>query len=190
MRTIYQSNIPTYFDWLKGQVEYFNQAGQHEQLFHKLHDMVYYPVLELDRNREKDGISLRDTYLAEFGGYMDESIVVDSPCSVFEFLVALANRMNYIYAHENENCTAMLFWEIMDNIGLKDGWFRDVEWNCEREEIVDTAIGTLLSRRFELDGRGGLFPMPPSFVGEDQTNVEIWYQMNRYLINKMREEGR
>lgn len=190
MSTIYQSNIPTYFDWLKSQVEYFNQAGQHEQLFHKLHDMVYYPVLELDRNREKDGISLRDSYLADFGGYMDESIVVDGPCSVFEFLVALSNRMNYIYAYENENCTAMLFWEIMSNLGLDGSRFRDVEWNGERETVVDRAIATLLSRQFEPDGLGGLFPMPASFVVEDQRNVEIWYQMNRYLINKMREEGR
>lgn len=179
--------IPTYFEWLKNTVDPFVGRGTHDRFFNILHSMAYVPIIDLDRNREVDGIELRDVYLRGYGVTPSESdLVVDSPCSVLEFLVALAHRMDYIYSPSERRYLAELFWEILSNIGLNYQTTTDNDVEMDPQAFYDrvqSAIDMVQDRTYEPDGIGNLFPLKNP--KEDQRNVEIWYQMNQYLIEKM-----
>ena len=44
---------------------------------------------------------------------------------------------------------------------------------------IDDILDTLIWRTYEYDGIGGFFPL--TNAEEDQTKVEIWYQMAAYI---------
>lgn len=186
MNNIYVSpNSPTYFEWLTSQVDPFVGRGSHIRFFTILHNTTYVPMMDLDENRAVDGVNLREIYVRNYNLDVSSDLVVDTPCSMLEFLVALASRMNYIYSHTNENCTTQMFWEMMDNIGF--GYYTTTDdsfaMNPELENQFEETIDAVIHRVYSADGAGNLFPLKnPKY---DQRNVEVWYQMNSYLIEKM-----
>lgn len=173
----------TYLDWLKNQVEYFD-GPRHNQLLNKLHDLPFTPIIERDENRAYDGIHLRDEYFDEYG---DDAYIIDTGCSFLEFLVALARRMNYIYARVDEDRTADCFWMLIDNLGIYYSDEIDASFFKKREKYVEFAVKNVNDRSYQENGRGGLFPL--RHPRTNQRNVEIWYQMNQYLNELMSEEG-
>lgn len=188
MNNIYTPKvIPTYFEWLKNTVDPFVGRGTHECFFNALHSMAYVPIMELDRNREMDGLGLRDVYIRGYGiDSSDSDLVVDSPCSVLEFLVSLANKMDYIYSPTETRHLSALFWEIMGNIGLDYSSTTDSDAQKDPSmfhDRIQSAIDMVQNRTYQPDGTGNLFPLKNP--KEDQRNVEVWYQMNQYLIEKM-----
>lgn len=188
MDNIYTSRaIPPYFEWLKNTVDPFVTRGHHEHFFDILHSLAYVPILNLDYNREMDGVGMRDIYLRGYGIDNPESDeIVDSPCSVLEFLIALAHRMDYIYSSTDQRYLSELFWEILHNIDLDYQSTTDDIFEQNPEEFRDRIrfiIDRVQTRTYEPDGTGNLFPLRNP--KEDQRNVEIWYQMNQYLIEKM-----
>lgn len=187
MNSIYASpgGSPTYFEWLTSMVDPFVGRGSHTQFFTVLNNMTYVSMMELDNNRISDGVGLRDIYTRTYDISVDSDVIVDSPCSVLEFLVALASRMNYIYSQTNENCTSQMFWDMMDNIGFDYYTTTNDSFamNPELVENLQDAIDVVMYRLYSPDGSGNLFPLKNSRY--DQRNVEVWYQMNQYLIEKM-----
>ena len=61
-------------------------------------------------------------------------------------------------------------------VSLGLGGMTDQRYN--REE-VDDVIFTFLTRKYDYDGKGGLFTIPD--CGVDMRNVEIWTQMCWYI---------
>lgn len=174
----------TYLDWLKSQVNYFIVDSPHDMLLNRLHDFPFIPVIERDQNRAADGIHLRDEYFKDFG---EDGMVIDTRCSFLEFLIALARRMNYIYADIHEDRTKDMFWTLIRNLGLE--WLTDEEFLMDGgETAVACAVTRINHREIKPNGFYGLFPLQNP--REDQRNVEIWYQMNQYLDEVMRAEGR
>lgn len=174
----------SYFDWLKSQVEYFTDRGTHEFLFRRLHDREFYAVLENDNNRISDAMRLRDEY---FGREEPMEVFIDGPCSMLEFLVALARRMSFIYSLPDEDRTADCFWTMINNLFGID--LPDKCWLASRDEyLFDKNIDVFLQRQYYNNGFGGLFPLDNP--RGNQRNVEIWYQMNQYLNEVMMKEGR
>lgn len=169
-----------YLNWLKDKVERFDDRGNHEFLFRKLYVTAVYSVIKADANREADGIALRD----EYSGYNPEAI--DGPCSFLEFLIALAKRMNYIYARVDEDCFQDMFWLLLENLEIS---LSDEEYIEAGGDIyVDERIHAVLDRTFDINGVGGLFPL--KHPRQNQRRIEIWYQMNQYLTEVMKDEGR
>lgn len=177
----------TYLDWLKNQIEYFDSEGSFDYLLDQLYSVAYVPLMERDQNRYADGLELRDEYFKDFG---EDANIIDSPCSFLEFLIALARRMNYIYADIHEDRTQDMFWTMLRNAGL-DGCDDGYHWAVGDDafnEDVEYVVDRIINREFDEDGRGGLFPLNNPTT--NQRNVEIWYQMNQYLVEVMKEEGR
>lgn len=176
---------PTYFEWLTSMVDPFSSRGNHGRFFTILQNMVYVPVMELDNNRVSDGIGLRDVYVRNYDIHVDSDLLIDSPCSVLEFLVALASRMNYIYSQTSENCTYEMFWDMMSNIGFDYYATTDDSFALrpETESELKNAIEAVIYRKYSPDGSGNLFKIENP--KHDQRDVEVWYQMNQYLIEKM-----
>lgn len=171
-----------YFEWLCDRIE----AGavmpeqSYIQLCHALHSSVYYALVPNDDNRGADGIDLRQAYFSCTG----RRVSMDDPCSVFEMLVALADRI----AFQLEGYDGVLqlnakdyFWMMIRNLGLEK-CTDDVLINEPDEMfVVRNAVEKLLNREYKPDGScGGLFPLKNA--DKDQRNVEIWYQMHRYLL--------
>lgn len=175
----------TYLDWLKRQVEYFD-GPTHNKLLDHLYSLSYIPLIDRDVNRETDGISLRDEYFIEG---VDEGCIIDTPCSFLEFLIGLARRMNYIYARIDEDRTRDCFWMMIDNLGINyyDELMAHINYTQAFNNISE-AVETVNDRTYECDGVRGLFPL--QYPRENQRNVEVWYQMQQFLNEKMREEGR
>ncbi len=149
----------------------------YSRLMKQLHDTPFIYILERDRNRADDGISLREEFYREKDidmGIYDHR----DDCSVLEMLVALAIRITDEYIGDPGSChPEMIFWEMLRNLGLD--FFNDGKFDSDEVEYV---IDRWLDRDFEYSGRGSIFPLRHPY--QDQRGIEIWSQMNGYLTEK------
>lgn len=143
------------------------------------HDTEFTYTILKDENRYNDGLELRYRFALE-NGYefkADDIIaILDGPCSVLEMMVALSLRMeeNIMDNPEYGNRTGQWFWQMTTNMGL--GGQQDPLFD---KEYVEERVHQFLDRRYERNGKGGLFTVRNTTV--DLRDVEIWYQMNWYL---------
>ena len=130
---------------------------------------------DLDKNRVGDGISLRYRFDPDnYHSYLD-----DMPISVLEILIALALRCEetIMYNESYGNRLPEWFWEMITNIGV-------ARYTDDRYD--DKAVAILITKFMTRDygptgqGQGCAFRTKK---GEDLTNVELWYQMQRHLID-------
>ena len=135
------------------------------KLMKQLHNTVFCFSIPMDKNRVGDGLYLRR-------GLWD----VDSrPCSVFEMLVGLSQRMNGFLGWNGNDQSGNLFWEMLENLGLDR--YDDDHYS---ERNVSLVLNRWMGRRFEFDGTGGIFPIPGT--DRDQRLCEFWSQMNEYIF--------
>lgn len=164
-----------YFEWL------YNLTCGHRKsnivsfrkLLTRLHDTEFRYSILRDQNRAEDGLDLR----CRFGNISNLPIeYLDGPCSVLEMMVALAIRCEETIMDDPTmgDRTAQWFWVMIVNLGL--GAMSDNRYN---RQDVDNAINTFLDRKYEPDGRGGLFRVRNCDV--DMRTIEIWYQLCRFL---------
>ena len=110
---------------------------------------------------------------------------MDTPCSVLEMLIALAQRIEYILADPVfDDRTQQWFWGMIENLGLEPFANNDF-YAVEKKYHNNIILDRLLERRYLRTGTGGLFPLRT--VHEDQTKIEIWYQMMAYLDENNKE---
>lgn len=120
-----------------------------------------------DENRAMDGHRLR----GEVENIMNYTDLPISYCTVLEALIGIARRMDAMRAEPRTDNTPRWFWEIVGNLGFDPDL-------SNFYEVIDR----FLNREYNLNGDGGLFPL--NQFCEDQRKVEIWYQMNAYMMEK------
>lgn len=130
-----------------------------------------------DDNRVADGKELRSEFLEMHPDISADRTWLNQGCSFLEMLIALSRRLTF----QTEGASsAEWFWHLMDNIGLH---VSDRDYESKRlQTYVDQVLQTLNNRTYDRTGRGGLFPLRDTEV--DQTKVELWYQMNYYLLER------
>ena len=145
----------------------------------QLHATEFIYLIRNDQNRAEDGINLRyrfakNVYPSESVGFILECL--DGPCSVLEMMLALANRCEEDYMDDPEfgDRTAQWFWGMITNLNL--GSMIDVWYD---KQYVDEVLYKFLNRKYEPDGRGGLFRIR-DYKG-DMRKMEIWHQMCYFL---------
>lgn len=171
--------INEYFEWL---YNYVCKGRTHanisyKKLFIHLHKVEFIFSIPNDINRARDGVDLRYRFAMTKD---DESVIdiLDGPCSVLEMMVALAIRAeetimdNTMYGDR----TGQWFWSMLQNLGI--GLMTDDIYD---RELVDEKIDTFLYRRYEPDGKGGLFRIRN--CEDDLREMEIWIQLCWYLDN-------
>jgi hypothetical protein len=166
-----------YFTWLCNQVgdtrvKNPNRTywGMLKQLF--LKEFVW--VIPKDDNRIQDGKDLRYEFVDQSGlGDVDPGWI-NLGCSVLELIIGLSRRLSFEIDGEPRDC----FWELINNLSL--GTYLDSRpfQSEEVEEILDRFIW----RTYSFDGKGGLFPLKNP--DEDQTKIELWYQLCAYVLEK------
>lgn len=161
------TNPNSYFYWLCEQVFAHDQDHSYEKLMNRLFDTDFFWLIDMDENRAKDGLKLRD----DFNGETPSKVGKD--CSVLEMLIALAERMKFLQGFD----TAFWFWEMMQNLGLDDQTDKNYDWH-----FIDRVLEDFMNRKISRYGENGLFPL--SCPDRDQRKTEIWYQMQAYLNEK------
>lgn len=169
-----------YFEWMCDIVcdKRFPRGVSYFKLLSNLHNTIFTwsKRIRRDENRAKDGINLRRRFAISQGDEYLDACFGDAPCSVLEMMVALAIRCEESIMDNTEigDRTTQWFWGMISNLGL--GEFNDNNYD---EECVENIIQTFLKRKYDFDGKGGLFRVRGS--KEDLRKVEIWYQLCWYL---------
>lgn len=169
-----------YFDFLCREVGIGGPQGRpYRRLASWLLAKPFTSDIEGDRNRIADGLELRN-------GYSDAPKGV---CRVLEVLVSICQRMVYMadgMIPDSENLEDEWFLTMIKNLGVAS--LEDDIWDqsaSDAEEIMTEHIGIWLRREYEFDGTGGIFPLENP--RDDQAKVELWYQMNAYLMERIGE---
>lgn len=164
-----------YWIWLRhliGANDPESKRSKYFTLLWKLHETEFYWTIERDVNRSDDGKQLRSAFADATG---KDISMLDGPCSLFEMLIGLARRYDGEVGDINASNVPDIFWGMIKRLGL-DGMVDDFY----DPEKVDHILMVLLDRTYEKDGTGGLFPLVNP--REDQRKVEIWYQMQAFMI--------
>ena len=129
---------------------------------------AYDEQYETDRNRAEDGLSLRSLYFAETGCV---SFMEDAPCTVLEMMIALSLRIERdIMGMPGNDHPERWFFEMLRNLGI---------FGLTSPKFIDTIVDTWMSRAYDPDGTGSLFPL--KYYPGDQRELLIWDQMSFYL---------
>jgi hypothetical protein len=163
-----------YFDWL---CDYISIPGvrtsDYISVLKFIYTMPFIAVHVRDINRIKDAINLRNEFNNEMDIVADLSEETDA--SVLEVLVALSIRCERdIIGEPGSEMWGRLFWEMLHNLKI------DVTNDRFAEDEIEEKVDNWMRRNYKFDGTGGIFPLrkKPQI---DQTEVEIWYQMQSYI---------
>lgn len=164
----------TYFYWMCGIIcENPNfERDSYYTLLDYLYNKTFYYIIDMDDNREADGIDLRYRFACEKGynTAMVASYLDDKPCSILEMITSLIIRCQDMIGYRDDRW----FWDMLISLGLEE--MSDEKFD---EDYVNRVIDRFLNRRYERNGKGGLFTVTTR--SQDLRNVEIWYQMCWYL---------
>lgn len=169
-----------YFNWLCDQVgnSYSHSGYQYRKLLNTLFNVDFYFLLERDEDRCTDGINLRYKFGDENGidMRMIAAFLDNHPCSILEMMIALSIKCEEHIMDDPDigKRTGQWFWNMIINLGLEG--MVDSNFN---ERYVLRIVDRFLNRKYESDGRGGLFYIDGCYY--DMRRSEIWYQMMWYL---------
>lgn len=166
-----------YFDWLYDQVGSV-RIGNPSKTYWKMLELLFFKefvwIVSNDDNRAEDGRDLRLEFVNEKGIKADRNWM-DLGCSMLELLIGLSRRL----AFEADGRASDWFWKLINNIGL-DQYHDGMHLPKEKiNEILDNIIW----RNYRPNGHGGLFPLDHAV--EDQREVELWYQLSAYLLERV-----
>lgn len=157
-----------YFKWLTSQIEIpVGNPHTYNDLFSRMHEIEFVWHVPNDGNRVQDGLDLRVQFLN--GNRHDFNM----GATILEVLLGLSNRLAFNAGGTPENWA----WTLIENLQLDQAYD---PFNKEEADRVDEILEALIWRTYQPDGQGGFFPLA-SLAPPDQTKVEIWDQMSRYI---------
>lgn len=164
-----------YLEWL---LEYIDARDTYaySDVCRHLHTIKYKYFVPNDDNRAADGIRLRDDFIS--AKYYNLTTLNIGECSVLEMIAALSDRFDRIAFGQVYSLRHLVAKELLMNLDLHH---YDVNFIGGREE-VNNIINVFMDRKYEKNGKGGLFPLKTP--KQDQRKVEIWYQMMYYIDEK------
>lgn len=160
-------------------------ARNYGVLLRFMYNMEFEYTIPLDENRAYDGLNLRYLFSTEAPyNYNDILNALDEPCSILEMIIGLAHRIETDITCEPDGIdrTSEWFWQMISSLDLED--MTDSNFNSDR--VIDI-LRRFLNRRYAKNGRGGLFTVN-NYDG-DMRDIEIWYQANIWLNEKIYNEN-
>lgn len=174
-------NPPTYFEWLRNQVENEYEpygAGTHRLLLRRLYELEFYATLDRDNDRIIDGMELRNLYDEE-RMYPDDREDRYAPCSMLEMIFAMCK---YLEEHVMSNDLygnrfGKWFWTMIENAGL--AFLTDRSYSSDADNYVTAVVAKINDRKYDANGDGSFFPLRNPRA--DMRNVDLWYQCQWYI---------
>lgn len=164
-----------YLRWLYaqvGSVRHRAPARTHWSILRVLFTKEFIWIVPNDDNRVEDGRDLRVEFLKSSGVREPDVAWMELGCSMLEMLIGLSRRLSF----ETDREPRDWFWHFLHVLHL-DHYTDD---RTIPEEEVNEILDRVIWRTYGRDGDGGLFPLlNPS---RDQRDVEIWYQLNEWLL--------
>jgi hypothetical protein len=168
-----------YLTWLYGQVASVKTrpgAHTHWELFRQMYETIFVAIVGHDENRVADGRDLRYEFLAETEDERGNLDWMRLPCSMLELLIILSRQL----AFEMDEEASSWFWHLVKVLDLER--FNDLEYDEYGQEIIEKTLERVIWRTYQPDGQGGLFPLRDP--DRDMRKVELWYQLNAYLLEQ------
>lgn len=172
-----------YFEWLcniVGAVPNYNGVS-YFRLCDTLHKINYKVNMD-DRNynRAYDGLCLRRQYVQNFDDNSDYGSASNrGPCTMFELLVALSQRISFIIGtDDNRNNPSVCFFILLKNLRIAK-YNDEIFDQLNGEFFVSEAANRVIFEQYDSSGNGGLFPL--RHPSEDQHKKDIWYQMHAWI---------
>lgn len=162
-------DLERYFGWLTAKVRR-SPAPFYDDLLLYLFNYEFVWIHPGDEARAQDGAALRRRFEVATHWTLDRSWRFE-PCSVLEMMVALCERAEFLTDIPQRDW----FWTLIENLELAE--LRQLEE--EHKPYVEEVLYNLNYRLYRDDGRGGMFPL--AWPREDQTGIEIWYQLQAYI---------
>jgi hypothetical protein len=147
----------------------------HWNLCRQMHKKMFRWTVPNDDNRAADGKFLRVEFISDTGAQPDPDWM-ELPCSFLEMLIALCKRGAFEAGYTQQ----WWFFDILHNLRLIDYNDRMHVWRTGDSAFVDRMLTRVIHRQYGPNGMGGLFPL--RHPTQDQTKVEIWYQMSAYIL--------
>lgn len=171
-----------YFEWLCNLVGVNRFQHSYWHLAEYLHQKSFISYVPNDDNRASEGKNLRENFCKE--SYIDYVYELwPDEISVLELIISLAYRCENIMIDQDDNVPMSdWFWELINNVGLDD--FPDDAYIDPL--YIEEIVNKIINRTYTRTGKGGLFPIKS--CKKDQRKVELWYQMNTYLIERYFKE--
>ena len=166
-----------YLTWLHTQVVLVKAKVRRRtfwSLLTQLHDTIFVAIIDHDENRIADAKDLRHEFLAEYQNEQGSLEWIQAPCSMLELLIVLARQLSF----EMDDSTEAWFWHLIEVLELES--FNDAEYDSHSCEAIAMVLERLIWRNYKPSGQGGLFPL--NNPTRDQRKVELWYQLNAYLL--------
>lgn len=168
-----------YLAWLYDQVAPFKNRPRnrtYHMLFRQLHETIFVAIVPHDENRIADAKDMRYEFLRDYEEEQGDLEWMRSPCSMLELFIILARCL----AFEMDEDVKPWFWHLIEVLNLEQ--FNDRDYNDQAREVIQAALDRVIWRTYKSNGDGGLFPLrrPES----DQRKVELWYQLNAYLLEQ------
>lgn len=174
-----------YFHWLYEKVaslRFTNPTRTYKSLTKQLYAKEFIWWVPNDDNRVEDGRDLRREFLEEKEIEIVDPNWMDDGCSMFEMIWAVCGDLAF---ESNDGKTPrQWFWTLMENLDLRhftDAYYED--HGVEKiQDVVDETLDRVIFRIYDHAGKGGLFPLQHPKC--DQREVELWYQLNYYLLER------
>jgi hypothetical protein len=164
-----------YYDWLCSLIIDNNNYSKLINLLYRKEFIYFIPN---DDNRAYEGRELT----AKFAEINDIEYVYDdyeNNCSMLEMLIALSFRCEEVMTNRQDFISYKeFFWTMLHNVNLTK--YADENWSVESEFEVEFILTRINTREYDANGKGGFFPL--KYYKKDQRRVELWYQMNGYLV--------
>lgn len=166
-----------YLGWLHSQVSPIsvkNPKRTYWNFLKQLYEKEFLWFVPNDDNRIADGKALRYEFLTEYEVDEIDSEWLGLGCSMLEMMVGLSRRLSFETDVESRDW----FWHLIENLNLTN--LNDAEYNENKMHEVDEVLERVIWRTYSPNGAGGLFPL--NDVHPDQRHVELWYQMNAFVL--------
>lgn len=172
-----------YFVWLCAQVvpvELKNRNQTYWKLLRILHnkEFTWDPNrIDKDGNRAQDGKDLRQQFLRETGTKVTDRDRdwLQFGCSFLELFVVLSWQLEF----DGGQTQHYWFNVLLQNLTIHEF----VDTNPPAEGVINHILDIVIDRSYTPTGAGGLFPLENP--REDQREVELWYQLNAYLLERL-----
>lgn len=168
-----------YLEWLYSLVastRLRSPSKTYWSLLRQLYCKEFIWLVPNDDNRAEDGRDLRIEFIRIFPDTGPTQAWIDLPCSFLELMVGLSRRLSF----EAGGSVGEWFWELIRNLGIDD--ITDARYPLVSPQRIDEILNRVIFRLYARNGSGGFFPL--TYPELDQTEVEIWYQLSAYLLER------